>query len=158
MTSRLLQSVALLSLVGGLAAGCSTKPQAQKVKPSVGPEPGHVSAPMNDADEAEAVFRAAEADMQASLTVTEDPPPAPASQPEDSHAGAPVPAEPLRANRSVDRCTRACRALGSMQRAANRLCELTGEDDSRCERVRERVDEARTTVRASCPRCAAVKP
>ncbi|MEM9693613.1 MAG: hypothetical protein AAGA56_13785 [Myxococcota bacterium] len=36
-------------------------------------------------------------------------------------------------------CPRACRALASMRRASDRLCELTAEDDARCRDARTRV-------------------
>jgi hypothetical protein len=51
------------------------------------------------------------------------------------------------------RCSRACRALGSMDRAAERLCELTGNGDERCESARGRVEAARGLVARSCDRC-----
>jgi hypothetical protein len=51
------------------------------------------------------------------------------------------------------RCTVACRALGSMDRAAERLCELSGEEDDRCVAARERVAIAHDRVEASCPTC-----
>jgi hypothetical protein len=52
---------------------------------------------------------------------------------------------------SSSRCVRACKALGSMQRAVDRLCELTDDDDERCEDGRERVARSRKRVRdAGC--------
>jgi hypothetical protein len=36
-------------------------------------------------------------------------------------------------------CDRVCRALGSMRRAVDGLCDLTGDDDDRCERARGRL-------------------
>lgn len=55
------------------------------------------------------------------------------------------------------RCTIACRALSSMQRSADRVCEMTSEGDSRCEQLRQRVERARSTVYASCPACQAAR-
>jgi hypothetical protein len=55
---------------------------------------------------------------------------------------------------AADHCPRACRALGSMRRSAERLCELTGRNDPRCHNVEQRFDRARDTVRRSCPACA----
>lgn len=50
-------------------------------------------------------------------------------------------------------CSNACRALGSMQRAARRFCELA-DDDSQCDTVTERVERARERVASACPSCA----
>jgi hypothetical protein len=54
-----------------------------------------------------------------------------------------------------DRCDIACRALGSMRRSADRLCQLTSEDDERCGNVRGRVERATTIVESVCPDCGA---
>jgi hypothetical protein len=51
-------------------------------------------------------------------------------------------------------CDVACRALASMQRAAEHLCELSGEDDERCSGARTRVRSATERVREACPACA----
>ncbi len=53
----------------------------------------------------------------------------------------------------ADRCSLACRALGSMQRSAERLCELTGSVDDRCVDVRARVSRATARVTRACPAC-----
>ncbi len=52
-------------------------------------------------------------------------------------------------------CRNACRALGSMDRAAGRLCELSqGADEThRCGEARQRVYSARDRVRTSCGSC-----
>ena len=53
-------------------------------------------------------------------------------------------------------CRNACRALGSMDRAAGRLCELSRGDGEpeRCEDAKRRVYSARDRVRATCGTCA----
>src|SRR5262245_46321805 len=51
------------------------------------------------------------------------------------------------------RCTTACRALASMDRAANKVCDLAGSEDSRCDGARTRLSAARDLVRRSCPTC-----
>jgi hypothetical protein len=56
--------------------------------------------------------------------------------------------------KALSRCHRACKALGSMQRSAARLCELTGSEDERCASVSRRVEQAEDMVRRSCPECA----
>ncbi len=53
-------------------------------------------------------------------------------------------------------CKNACRALGSMDRAAGRLCQLSRGDDEpgRCEDAKRRVYSARDRVRTTCGTCA----
>jgi hypothetical protein len=48
-------------------------------------------------------------------------------------------------------CAAACRALASMQRAAEHLCSV--DNGAECARARERVDAARARVEASCGEC-----
>jgi hypothetical protein len=52
-------------------------------------------------------------------------------------------------------CGNACKALGSMQRAMDRICELTGPDDpeKRCQSAREKAKAARERVEKHCPDC-----
>ena len=52
-------------------------------------------------------------------------------------------------------CRNACRALGSMDRAAGKLCELAaGSNDApRCDDAKRRLYSARDKVRATCGRC-----
>ncbi|MFO0757142.1 MAG: MYXO-CTERM sorting domain-containing protein [Byssovorax sp.] len=53
---------------------------------------------------------------------------------------------------STEGCAVACQALGSMRRAADRLCEL--DRGARCAGARSKVRDAEDRVRASCPECA----
>lgn len=48
-------------------------------------------------------------------------------------------------------CALACRALESMQRSADRLCQL--EPGDRCSHAKEKVDSATARVKATCPSC-----
>jgi len=48
-------------------------------------------------------------------------------------------------------CATACRALESMERAAEHLCAL--DNGTECGRARERLEAARQRVRASCGGC-----
>jgi hypothetical protein len=52
-------------------------------------------------------------------------------------------------------CRNACRALGSMDRAAGRLCGLTQGDNEtrRCDDAKQRVYSARDRVKATCGQC-----
>lgn len=51
----------------------------------------------------------------------------------------------------VGNCAAACEALASMQRAAERICEL--EPGPRCDAARKSVEEARRRVVEACPDC-----
>jgi type IV secretory pathway VirB10-like protein len=52
-------------------------------------------------------------------------------------------------------CRNACRALGSMDRAAGRLCELShgSGEENRCTDAKQRVYSARDRVRTNCGSC-----
>jgi hypothetical protein len=52
-------------------------------------------------------------------------------------------------------CRTACKAMGSMQRARDRICELNGADDPgrRCATARQRVDEAADRLRRGACTC-----
>ena len=54
----------------------------------------------------------------------------------------------------ADPCATACRALASMGRAAEHLCGLAGDSDTRCDVARARVQAATERVHAACPSCA----
>ncbi len=98
------------------------------------------------ADQAEDSFERAERDLHTLLLEGDEVRPGePKPKPE---AGI---AEP-RGHRA-SRCTRACKALASMQRSASQLCELAGGDDDRCKSAQLRVDAADRLVRQSCESC-----
>jgi hypothetical protein len=67
-----------------------------------------------------------------------------------------------RAARELDatrgNCESACRALGSMDRAAQHLCTLAEAHGTDCEDARARVKAARERVTAACGSCADTKP
>jgi hypothetical protein len=51
-------------------------------------------------------------------------------------------------------CRNACRALGSMDRAAGRLCELAQDSEARrCDDAKQRVYSARDRVKNTCGSC-----
>ena len=53
----------------------------------------------------------------------------------------------------LDACRRVCAALGSMQRSVDAICDLSGADDPRCERARQRLEiNSRRVDGAGC-RC-----
>jgi hypothetical protein len=56
---------------------------------------------------------------------------------------------------SAGSCTAACRALGSMDRAAGQLCKLatSADDTGKCDDAREKLSGARERVRTACGSC-----
>lgn len=52
---------------------------------------------------------------------------------------------------STSDCAAACKALASIRRAADRICEL--EPGPRCDAARSKADEATRRVREACPEC-----
>jgi hypothetical protein len=52
-------------------------------------------------------------------------------------------------------CDKACKALGSMERSMDRICELTGPEDpeKRCRTAKEKAKAARERVEKHCPDC-----
>ncbi|MEQ9322538.1 MAG: hypothetical protein RIF41_25450 [Polyangiaceae bacterium] len=113
------------------------------------------------ADQAEAKFEAAEEDLQRLMvTKVEKSAEGEDATTDDDGEQRPAPAPPAtqqerryEASSKAARCDRACAALGSMQRSAARLCELTGDGDARCQSVRVRVESAEELVRRFCPAC-----
>lgn len=86
----------------------------------------------------------------------------PAKPADTPAAGPPAPVEPSAAPQSSDdeaereekdRCEIACRALGSMKRAAEHVCRAAGSSDGRCARAKDRVAAASARVAASCEDC-----
>lgn len=79
------------------------------------------------------------------------PPPAPPPT-AGGDDGSPPPKRPEVAQ-GGDPCHAACRALASMRRATERLCALSGEDETRCGDARVRVERAEQRVQTRCPAC-----
>lgn len=87
------------------------------------------------------------------------PPPPPASPPAPvEQAQRPADAPSVTTAAKSDPCATACRALASMKRAAEHVCELAGAGDARCGAARDRVKNASARVHASCPACGAAAP
>ncbi len=104
---------------------------------------------------------------QPAMTPAPSPSPAPRAWPLDAFIGTPADAEKAIMDAeyelagivgsgtptalSVSRCARSCRALDSMRRAVERLCELTGDGGERCENARVRLETSARKVRdAGC--------
>jgi hypothetical protein len=52
-------------------------------------------------------------------------------------------------------CVKACKALRSMERSSERICELNQPMDpgERCRKAKQRVDAAREALRSRCDNC-----
>lgn len=59
----------------------------------------------------------------------------------------------MKLSAAPDACMNACKALSSMKRAAERICELTAPANDRCSSARERVQKVETRVTQECPVC-----
>ena len=158
-TRRVAGWLGMSGLSAALMAGCAAPPQARA------PEDDSTvtgdSVLEDSVDDASAALDQAERDLQSvvlafgdddaggdrSETAPAAPPPAPAA------GGTSDIDESRSARKRPDRCVTACRALGSMNRAAGRLCGLAGGEDARCQRAEKRVGSARKLVRRACPSC-----
>lgn len=80
---------------------------------------------------------------------TTSPPPPPSTQ----SAGGERAAEVQSSLPPPDPCVTACRALASMSRSADHVCDLAGHGDDRCSSARSRVERATDRVRSQCPSC-----
>ncbi|MBN2192397.1 MAG: hypothetical protein JW751_06240 [Polyangiaceae bacterium] len=70
----------------------------------------------------------------------------PAASPMERPAPASAPPRVEKARREEPPCVVACRAFDSMNRAARRICVITGEDSASCNDARERVQSARERI------------
>ncbi|MEZ4223614.1 MAG: hypothetical protein R3B13_21880 [Polyangiaceae bacterium] len=84
-------------------------------------------------------------------TTSPAPPPTPAPKTEEAAGSAGLGASQQNA---IPSCDTACKALSSMERSADRICEITGEADERCTRARGRVGSASERVKSSGCTCA----
>jgi hypothetical protein len=144
-------SLAIVALVA--LGGCAAAPRAPMSAPEApsAPAPSAVATPTT-AEDAAAELDRAEAELSRAFGE--------GSEKESLAGGVGHGAEVQSADRAAEpklaeggACDIACRALGSMQRAATHLCELAGDGDGRCASAKARVDGARERVHASCPAC-----
>ncbi len=158
-----LRVVVVALLMGSGILACATRKSGE-------PTPAHPGAPPAAGSPA-AQYQAAPAAPQSTMDSTggETPPPAqPSTTPgHGSFAPPPTRSAALRhasadievSQRELDvaggDCRNACRALGSMDRAAGRLCDLAQSSDEqrRCEDAKVRVYSARDKVRNTCGTC-----
>lgn len=139
-------TVGLVGLVAVLSLGVACKSAA----PPTGPTTLHEQRPLGTAKEALEALDTAEARLLDEVAfgandhdANDGSPPEATESPEGTRLSA----------RGYGRCARACEALASMVRAADRLCAMTGEEEDRCRSARRRVDAARHIVEAHCPSC-----
>lgn len=161
-TTKLSTRVAVAAAAIALASGCAAAKQAPSAEASSPQGYGQAGYPPGAAAQAQP---------------GSPPPPPPAPSPEAAPGAPATPATPggggmdrgaaLRAassdvessQRELDvaggDCRNACRALGSMDRAAGRLCELSQSADEgrRCSDAKQRVYSARDRVRTTCGTC-----
>ena len=157
-------------------AACAARPR-EALPPAASPERAletksvsggakEPEAPAASRDEARSRIADSERELEALLPESSDAatpgitPPAPAPPPGEPRQPAPAGQDrPMTSpgEGQLDRCAIACKAFGSMRRAADRLCELTGDDDSACSDARSRVARSGARVRRSCPSCAAAQ-
>lgn len=154
-------------------SGCSAAPKpaapetpaaAEPAAPQAAPVPA-AAAPVEeqapaDADDALSQLDRAEAELRGAMGPARDraagspATPTPSSAPRKAPAGEAAPMAQGAELAGGDPCAVACRALGSMRRAADHLCSLAGEQDGRCTSARGRVRGADAEVRQTCPQCA----
>jgi hypothetical protein len=123
--------------------------------------PGDVASTLAEMDRAEADLAQALGDapqvgVSSGMPAAPQPAGAAASPEAPASPAKPVDVSPPRAEgKSKDdeagSCNIAKRALGSLQRAAEHLCGLTGEADARCDTARGRAHRAAERVGAACP-------
>lgn len=146
----------LLALSNGCGAGAAKQAPdaaepATEMPADAGGDAEVSSAEPATVDEAAADFESAESSLEGLLVDAADESVAPAPTPDGGSPQTSPAARPYAAGGG--RCTRACRALASMRRSANRLCGLTSQDDPRCVNVVDRLERAEQRVKANCPSC-----
>ncbi len=120
-----------------------------EAQPTAGP--GYAQPPSNNAlttkdaefsnlADAEREFERSRVDIELTLMGVKG------GKPSDQNEKKPEEAEPLARGNSS--CERVCKALASMRRAADAVCRLAGETDSRCARARSLVKENEARVSA----------
>lgn len=152
------RSVFLLAaaLASAFAAGCGASPPPAKDSGGADlTDTGSAMAELSRAEsEISALFGPApEAAPSASAMPGQPSPPVePQAQPTVITKGAETGAgQAAQMSDQSDPCSVACRALASMERAANHLCGLSGEGDPTCTSARTRVKNATDRVSARCP-------
>lgn len=133
---------------GGAAPQLASPPTSAPVPASAAPDNAEEpTAPAEETDENKKQEREPRADSTLGGPWSQG-----ATRSADQLLGDLVAAEALALSSGRD-CPQACRALHSMQRAANGICELATETSERCTAARQRVDAVRDKVSAACGEC-----
>jgi hypothetical protein len=150
-TAPLLPALTLaLAACGGAAEAPAQSPKAGPSDESAQPAKDVTVSGPATVEEAQLLIARAREELGgapgADAAPRDKPAPAPAPPPRTE----PSPAPPKTADE--DRCASSCRALGSMRRAVDALCRMTGDDDARCTDARKTLRESTTRVAACrCP-------
>ncbi len=148
-------AVVVLSMA---ASACAARPATDTPASGAPPAPSDdmvSSEEPLDLDDAALRFEQAEQEIGTLLAEREETPDAAGPRPRGETEGQATPMAPppdVASNRA-NRCSQACRALSSMKRSADRLCELAGGDDPRCRDVLARYERAGQRVREACAAC-----
>jgi hypothetical protein len=167
MTTTAVRSLVLATVTSAIVAGCAAAPKsaqapAAESSPQAYGQGGYPSAAPQAPQQAPQPYAPAPPGAAPSPAT-----PAQPAQPGSAAGGAPGRAMALQSasnevessQRELDvagtNCRNACRALGSMDRAAGRLCELSqGSDEGqRCDDAKRRVYSARDRVKTTCGTC-----
>lgn len=156
---------AAVAIVLFLGCGGSAPPTRSTKSPEESGPPESVPEALAELDRAEAELASAigspaiaGAPADESRAATGEATPRDAEPHEVSPTSPPPPAQAAGADAPSafsrpDPCVTACRALASMSRSADHVCDLAGHGDDRCENARSRVQRATDRVRAQCPGC-----
>lgn len=132
-------------------AGCASNKAPPAAAPAPSPSEGSVASPATPSPASDEAASKATADAAPSA--------ASANAPGASGALAASSGELEKAHRDLELaagdCTNACRALGSMDRAAGKLCTLARSTDERdrCGEAKVKVQNARDRVKRTCGSC-----
>ncbi len=167
---RLLTSSAIALALGAAGCASASKDAAAPEAPSAGeaaptaaasppmdaPQPAPQFPFSEDDEEPGGALARAEAELDAALRGRRElaKPPVGAETSPPKKAEEPSKEGPLS---EADSCTTACRALASMRRSAERICDHAGggATPGRCDDARSRVTKAESRVRERCASCAA---
>lgn len=128
---------AIVCFVLSLAVGCGG---GEGGRPPFAPTMPAEKAPRTVEEAQQRIDRArSEIDRPAGSPAAPAPAPDPAPQSTDAPSATPD-------SHAQGPCSSPCRALASMRRAVDALCELTGASDERCANAKKTLDESRAKV------------
>jgi hypothetical protein len=153
LVSRVLPGLILVTLAGcGGAAAPSTPqtPEPAAEAPAEAEAPSSASekqgADFESLDQAESALQQAQAELDAFSAPAAATPSSGEAEADEARASRAAPAAAGGAGPS--RCTTACQAFASLERAARAVCRIAGDSDARCARGKSAVDSYRSRVAA----------